>query len=54
MKIALSSKLELGFIDGFYANLASTSSFLLYWNRFNDIFIVKKSSSDTNLRNQSH
>lgn len=39
MKIALSSKLKLGFIDGSYAMHASDSPLLMYWNRCNDIVI---------------
>lgn len=39
MKIALSSKLKLGFIDGTCPKPASTSTLLLYWNRCNDVVI---------------
>lgn len=39
MKIALSSKLKLGFIDGTASKPNSTSNLLIYWNRCNDIVI---------------
>lgn len=37
MKIALSSKLKLGFIDGSIVKPASTSNLFMYWSRCNDI-----------------
>lgn len=39
MKIALSSKLKLGFIDGTCVKLASTFYLLMYWNRCNAVVI---------------
>ncbi|XP_074371479.1 uncharacterized protein LOC141712440 [Apium graveolens] len=39
MRIALSSKLKLAFIDGSYAKPVSTSHLTVYWNRCNDIVI---------------
>lgn len=39
MKIALSSKLKLGFIDGSYLQPELTSSLFSHWNRCNDIVI---------------
>lgn len=39
MRIALSSKLKLGFIDGTTPKPHATSNLLIYWNRCNDIVI---------------
>lgn len=39
MRIALSSKLKLGFIDGTYLQPESTASFFTHWSRCNDIVI---------------
>lgn len=39
MKIALSSKLKLGFVDGSYVKPANTSNLCLHWTHCNDIVI---------------
>lgn len=39
MKIALSSELKLGFVDGSYAQPATNANLILHWTRCNDIVI---------------